>query len=121
MRTTFWWVVVSCTLKGCQTSASRDADAFPLYGPLPTTGVTFETSDHPLNGLYQHGATQEALNVKPFLTDPEFGVLEEGCSAGYCAAWIETQPMGGAMWATRDVRTALNNQLVFTRSQRSDG
>eukprot|EP01052_Picozoa_sp_SAG31_P002261 SAG31_NODE_78_length_27447_cov_83.819877_7_plen_545_part_00 len=25
------------------------------------------------------------------------------------------------MWATRDVRVALNNQLVFTRSQRSDG
>ena len=65
------------------------------------------------------GAAQEAGNVKPFLTEPAFGVLEEG--SVYCGAWIETQPMGGAMWATRDVRAALNNQLVFTRSQRSDG
>ena len=73
----------------------------------------------PRPGLYDHGFAQEAANVKPFLTEPEFGVLEEG--SVYCGAWIETQPMGGAMWASRDVRTALNNQLVFTRAQRSDG
>ena len=29
--------------------------------------------------------------------------------------------MAGAMWAARDVRLALNAQLVFVRSQRSDG
>ena len=33
----------------------------------------------------------------------------------------QTQPMAGAMYATRHVRYALNNQLVFIRTQRSDG
>lgn len=35
--------------------------------------------------------------------------------------WLETQPMGGAMYATRNVPLALNNQLAFMRTQRADG
>ena len=46
-------------------------------------------------------------------------MLEEG--EQYKGAWLETQPMAGAMYAARNVRYALNNQLVFIRSQREDG
>ena len=46
-------------------------------------------------------------------------VLVEG--AGYNNAWIETQPMGGEMYAGRDLKVALNNQLVFMQTQRADG
>jgi hypothetical protein len=48
-----------------------------------------------------------------------FPVLIEG--AVYRSAWLETQPMGGAMYATRDMAVAVDNQLVFTRTQRRDG
>ena len=46
-------------------------------------------------------------------------VLVEG--GGYNNAWIETQPMGGAMYAKRNLEVALNNQLVFIECQRHDG
>ena len=39
----------------------------------------------------------------------------------YGSAWIETQPIAGAMYAQRNVRVALNNQLIYLRSARSDG
>ena len=99
--------------------AAAAAPTFPLYDPVPATAVTFTTSDSALQGLYSHGADQEGGNGRPFLTSPRFDVLEEG--AEYCGAWLETQPMGGAMWAVRNVRWALNNQLVFLRAQRGDG
>ena len=96
-----------------------DVHAFPMYEPLPKTGVVYNTSDSSLQALYDHGATQEAGNGKPFLLTPEFLCLEEG--EQYKGAWLETQPMAGAMYASRSVRLALNNQLVFIRSQRADG
>ncbi len=46
-------------------------------------------------------------------------VLVEG--GGYPNAWIETQPMGGEMYAKRDVQVALNNQVIFMLGQRDDG
>ena len=32
-------------------SLSPSAEPFPLYDPLPVTGVTFDTTDAPLRGL----------------------------------------------------------------------
>eukprot|EP00947_MAST-08B_sp_MAST-8B-sp1_P000729 g729.t1 len=91
-----------------------------LYAPLPTTGVTFNTSDRGLQRLYDHGAAQEARNGEhPFLLRPKFDCIIEG--EQYVGAWLETQPMAGAMYAARDVRLAVDNQLVFMRSQRADG
>ena len=46
-------------------------------------------------------------------------ILVEG--GGYPNAWIETQPMGGEMYAKRDVQMALNNQVIFMLGQRADG
>jgi hypothetical protein len=93
--------------------------AFPLYDPLPHTGVNFSTSDRALQALFDHGEQQEAGNGQLFKKDPDFRVLEEG--EQYKGAWLETQPMAGAMYAARSVRLALDNQLVFARAQRADG
>ena len=48
-----------------------------------------------------------------------FYVLIEG--SHYKNVWLETQPMGGAMYGVRNLRVALNNQLIFIRTQRADG
>lgn len=46
-------------------------------------------------------------------------MLVEG--GGYEKIWLETQPMGGAMYATRNFTVGLNNSLLFMRHQRADG
>lgn len=35
--------------------------------------------------------------------------------------WLETQPMGGEMYAKRNMEAGLNNQLLFMEHQREDG
>ena len=86
--------------------------------PTTATGVEFSTADSALLGLWNHAETCEAANRFSFIKDT-FPVLIEGSE--YRSAWLETQPMGGAMYATRDMRVAVDNQLVFARTQRSDG
>ena len=46
-------------------------------------------------------------------------VLREG--ADFDGVWLETQPMGGEMYAKRDMEVALNNQLIFLENQRRNG
>lgn len=46
-------------------------------------------------------------------------VLREG--SDYDGVWLETQPMGGEMYAKRDMEAALNNQLIFMENQRKSG
>lgn len=95
---------------------------FVMYDPLPVTSVSYNVSDPLLNALLHHGEALEAANAhvflapKPPLAEP-FRVIVEG--AEYRAAWLETQPMAGGMYASRDVRLALDNQLVFIRGQRA--
>ena len=102
----------------------RAGELFPMYDPLPSTGVAWLSADTGLSNLLKHGERSEEGNghvfyaPQPPLAEP-FTVLVEG--AQYIGAWLETQPMAGAMWATRSVRLALDNQLVFMRTQRSDG
>jgi hypothetical protein len=91
-----------------------------LYA-VPETAVTFKTQDTVLASMFSKGEALAAGNIKSF-RKAAGGVVEvmvEG--AEYRSAWIETQPMAGAMYAHRNVRVALNNQLVFMRSARSDG
>lgn len=92
--------------------------------PVPTTGVTFSSSDpsSALVALFTRGERLAAGNIKSFRQDdsgqPVY-VMVEG--AEYGSAWIETQPIAGAMYAQRNVRVGLNNQLIYLRSARSDG
>ena len=70
-----------------------------------------------MQALFTHAETCEAANVLQFAAD--FPVLVEG--GHYNAVWLETQPMGGAMYAVRNLSLAVHNQLVFMRTQRQDG
>jgi len=91
--------------------------------PLPPcttdvkTGVAFQTTDKKLQELYDTAVSKMAGNIVPFTRSMK--VLVEG--GGYANAWIETQPMGGEMFAKRDVQVAINNQVVFMLAQREDG
>jgi hypothetical protein len=93
------------------------AFSVPSYGALPNSGVTFSTADASTQALFAHADASEASNVVSFA--PSFVVLVEG--GGYKNVWLETQPMGGAYYGARNLTLALNNQLIFTRTQRADG
>ncbi len=84
---------------------------------LPGTGVAFQTTDAGLQRLFDDAEAKAGSNIVQFT--PTMKVLVEG--GGYDNAWLETQPMGGEMYAQRKVDIALNNQLVFMLGQRPDG
>jgi len=84
---------------------------------LPEVGVTLKTDDANLQRLYDEAERTARSNIVQFT--PDMKVMIEG--GGYKNVWIETQPMGGAMYAKRDLRIALNNQLIFMQCQRADG
>src|SRR6266852_460932 len=81
------------------------------------TGVSFRTTDAVLQRLFDAAEAHAASNIVRFT--PSMKIIVEG--GGYANAWIETQPMGGEMYAKRDLGIALNNQLIFMLSQCSDG
>jgi hypothetical protein len=89
----------------------------PSYGPLPPTSATFASSDAAAQALFAHAEACAARNVVEMA--PGLDVLVEG--ENYGNVWLETQPMGGSMFAVRNLTLALNNQLVFMRTQRADG
>lgn len=84
-------------------------------GSIPT-GVAFQIDDPLIQKLFDAAESKLKNNIK------DFGgrrVLIEG--GGYHKIWLETQPMGGEMYAKRDMEAALNNQLLFMEHQRPDG
>ena len=81
------------------------------------TSVSFQSNDADLQRLYDTADARIRENIVPFTSSMK--VLVEG--GGYPNAWLETQPMGGEMFAKRDLRIALNNQLIFMLGQRDDG
>jgi len=81
------------------------------------SSVSFSTTHKDLQRLYDVGAKELLGNLTEFA--PGFTVLVEG--GGYDNAWLETQPMGGEMFAKQDIQVALNNQLAFILTQREDG
>lgn len=83
---------------------------------LPRTSVCFQTEDTRLQQLYDAAEEKCLRNLKRFGNDL---VLVEG--GGYEKIWLETQPMGGEMYAAWNLEAALNNQLLFMRTQREDG
>ncbi len=78
--------------------------------------VSFQTSDELLGRLVETAERKTLENLK------DFGgrqVLIEG--GGYEKIWLETQPMGGEMYAKRNMEAGLNNQLLFMELIREDG
>ncbi len=80
------------------------------------TSVSFQTRDAALQKLYDTACEQCLGNLTLFGNDQ---VLVEG--GGYEKIWLETQPMGGEMYAKRNMTAALNNHLLFMKTQRGDG
>lgn len=81
------------------------------------TASSFRVSDPKLQRLYDTGMDQAKSNLVEF--NPGMTILVEG--GGYNNAWLETQPMGGEMYAKHHLQAALNNQVLFIRAQRDDG
>lgn len=80
------------------------------------TEVKFQTSDSLLDNLFHRAEEKSLLNIKDFAGRT---VLIEG--GGYEKIWLETQPMGGEMYAKRNLEAGLNNNLLFMEHQRADG
>jgi Neutral trehalase len=83
---------------------------------LPQTSVTFKTSDKKLQNLFDKASEKARWNIAEF---GKYKVLVEG--AQYKNVWLETQPMGGYMFAKQNLVTALNNISIFIDYQREDG
>lgn len=80
------------------------------------TGVRFACADEGLTRVFTRAEALCRENVR-FFGDRK--VLQEG--AKYHGVWLETQPMGGETYASRDMEIALNNHLIFLQYQRRDG
>ena len=83
---------------------------------LPQTGVSFHTEDETLQRVFDTAEEKCRHNLAHFGEDL---VLLEG--GGYQKIWLETQPMGGEMYALRSLEAGRNNSLLFMRHQRADG
>ncbi len=83
---------------------------------LPMTKTTFRTADASLQRLYDTACEKARGNLRDF--GPNRVLVEGG---GYHKIWLETQPMGGEMYAGHDLTAAVNNTLLFMRTQRDDG
>ncbi|MFO8026594.1 MAG: hypothetical protein R6U56_02895 [Opitutales bacterium] len=83
----------------------------------PTTRVAFQSDDIDLQHLHDAAVARLQENLVPFTESMQ--VLVEG--GGYPNAWLETQPMGGEMFAKRNLQVGLNNQVIFMLTQREDG
>lgn len=83
---------------------------------LPQTKVSFHIKNDKMQKLFDLAEEKCKLNLNLFSGRE---VLVEG--GGYVKIWLETQPMGGEMYAKRNMNAALNNQLFFMETQREDG
>ena len=83
---------------------------------LPETQVSFSCKNETLQRVYDTAEEKCRGNLKRFGGDL---VLVEG--GGYEKIWLETQPMGGEMYALRNLEAAKNNVQLFMRHQREDG
>ena len=83
---------------------------------LPEPNVVFRSEDDRLMRVWNAAEEKCRRNLRDFGGDT---VLVEG--GGYNKIWLETQPMGGEMYAFRNLEAARNNILLFMRFQRADG
>ena len=88
----------------------------PTSYEVTKTDVKITTEDKNLAFFIEKAEKLCIENKADFCGVP---VLREG--AKYDGVWLETQPMGGEMYACRDAVTALGNHLMFMKYQRRDG
>lgn len=111
------WLRLAWLITGVVAFPARAEKASPPFAAKLATGASFLTENKDLQRL--HDAAVRILDGNRVDFTPSMTVLVEG--GGYPNAWLETQPMGGEMYAKRDAQVALNNQSVFLLAQRADG
>ena len=80
------------------------------------TEVLFSTADTKWQRVFDAAERIEKNNIVTWLGKK---MLVEG--GVYQGLWLETQPMGGDMYAGRCLETAYNNQSTFIEYIREDG
>ncbi len=81
-----------------------------------SSNVSFKTTDSVLQETFDRA---ELLAKENIIDYGGRKVMKEG--AKYVSVWLETQPMGGAMYAKRNLEIARNNIEIFIDYQREDG
>ena len=104
-------------IAGAAALSQSSQAAEPPFAARLETGTSFLTKDAELQRLHDAAVRVLSANVVDFT--PSMKILVEG--GGYPNAWLETQPMGGEMYARRDPQVAVNNQVIFLLAQRADG
>ncbi len=82
-----------------------------------TNKVTYSTKDTLLQHLFDLAERKAAGNIRVF--SPNYTVLVEG--GEYPFVWLETQPMGGVMYAKRNLQVARDNIRIFLDHQLKSG
>ncbi len=85
--------------------------------PKNKNAVSFSSNDSALQYLYDLADKKAADNIREF--SPRYKVLVEG--GEYPFVWVETQPMGGVMYAKRNLEVAYNNIVIFLNHQSKTG
>jgi hypothetical protein len=79
--------------------------------------VSFVSADTLLKKLFDLAESKAAGNIRVY--SPNYTVLVEG--GEYPFVWIETQPMGGVMYAKRNLQVAHDNITIFLENQLKSG
>ena len=88
-----------------------------IWDASKTNSVTFSTTDTSLQNLFDLAEKKAADNVRIFSLN--YKVLVEG--GEYPFVWVETQPMGGVMYAKRNLQVAYYNVAIFLKHQAASG
>jgi len=104
-------VLMSYILLSTNMSLAQTAVTSPFQA-----GVEFKSSDIKLQSVFDKAEEKAKWNIVNF---GKYRVLVEG--GGYNNVWLETQPMGGYMYAKRSIEIARNNIQIFIDYQRKDG
>ncbi len=83
---------------------------------MVSNSVSFQTTDSLVQAVYNAAEDKARHNLVQFAGRR---VLIEG--GEYPNLWLETQPMGGEMYAKRDPEAAYNNIDLFMRAANSEG
>lgn len=83
---------------------------------MKTNKVKFITDNKLLSSIYNAAEEKEKGNLVDF--NGRRAVVE---GAEYRNLWLETQPMGGEMYAKRDLEAGYNNIDLFMRAQNEEG